>query len=150
MAGWRSRRRPAIRSPRSNTIARRFWRWETAQRDTTLTTDQKRQEVLKGIAAEDRALAINPDYFEALAYKNILLRMQAVLSDDPQEINDLIKQADQIRNRALTLQADGVNLRADSRGVPPPPPAEMEVLPDPPVSRKMPRRRRHPRRSSRR
>jgi TonB family protein len=97
-------------------------RWETVQRDTTLTTDQKRQEILKGIAAEDHALAIRPDYFDALAYKNILLRMQAVLSDDPQEVSDLIKQADQLRNRALTLRADGVNLRVDTRGVPPPPP----------------------------
>ena len=86
-------------------------RWETVQRDTTLTTEQKRQEILKGIAAEDHALALKPDYFDALAYKNILLRMQAVLSDDPREVGDLIKQADELRSRALTLRADGVNLQ---------------------------------------
>ena len=48
--------------------------------DTSLTPEQKLDTILKGIAAEDRALAINPDYVEALVYKNILLRMQANLT----------------------------------------------------------------------
>src|SRR5687768_14233382 len=38
-----------------------------------VTPEEQRSFVLKGIAAEDRALAINGDYVEALVYKNILL-----------------------------------------------------------------------------
>ena len=38
---------------------------------------------MKGIAAEDKALALNAEYFEALTYKNILLRQQANYREGP-------------------------------------------------------------------
>jgi TonB family protein len=103
-------------------------------RDTALTTDEKRQAILKGIAAEDRALAMRPDYVDALVYKNILLRMQAVLSDDPQEMDALTKQADALRNRALTLQAAAVGTQLQPGMPPPPPPAPRsgQTMPPPP------------------
>ena len=41
----------------------------------------------KGIEAVDKALSLNPDYSEALAYKNLLLRMQG------NEETDLAKRA---------------------------------------------------------
>src|SRR6185295_1192104 len=72
---------------------------EKVNRETTLTAEQKRELILKGIAAEDRALALNPDYIEALVYKNILLRMQAVLTDDLQAVRDLTSAADELRSR---------------------------------------------------
>src|SRR5204862_2645514 len=90
--------------------------FERPNKDTSLTADQKRETILKGIAAEDRALANRPDYVEALIYKNILLRMQALLSTDSQELNDLLKEADAIRNKALSLGA------STTSGYPPPPP----------------------------
>jgi TonB family protein len=96
--------------------------FEKARKDTTLTTEQKRQTILKGIAAENRALAIRPDYVEALVYKGILLRLQAGLSADRREIDALIKQADALRSRALELQAGRPPVPIDPTMPPPPPP----------------------------
>jgi TonB family protein len=93
--------------------------FEKAQTDTTSTTEEKRQTILKGIAAEDRALTLKPDFIDALVYKNILLRMQAILTDDPGAMNDLIKQADELRARALVLHAAGVKSQVDDL-LPPP------------------------------
>jgi TonB family protein len=79
--------------------------FEKAQKDTTLTMEQKRDVILKGIAAEGRALAIAPDFIVALVYKNILLRMLADHATDGQERENLSRQADALGNRVLALQA---------------------------------------------
>lgn len=86
-----------------------------------VTPEEKLSYVLKGIAAEDRALAINPDYLEALVYKNILLRIQANLSTDPVEQKRLIDEADALRTRAMSLQRVNAGI-IDAGGPPPPPP----------------------------
>ena len=79
--------------------------------------------VKKGVAAEDEALALQPDYLEALTYKNILLRMQANLTSDPMEQQRLVAEADTLRNRAIELQKQHAEHRPlNSAGGPPPPP----------------------------
>ena len=45
-----------------------------------------------------------PDYFEALTYKNLLLRSQALVEKDPGKQQALLKQADQLRDKAQELQ----------------------------------------------
>jgi tetratricopeptide (TPR) repeat protein len=77
--------------------------WEKAQKDYKLTPVQKKEYILKGIEAADRALKLNPDYIEALTYKNILLRMQGNLETDMAKRTALYKQADELRNRAMEL-----------------------------------------------
>lgn len=77
--------------------------WEKAQKDHRLNDKQKREYILKGIEASDRALALNPDYIEALTYKNILLRMQGNLETDLDKRKQLYAQADELRNRAMEL-----------------------------------------------
>ena len=77
--------------------------WEKAQKDHTLNDKQKREYILKGIEAADKALALNADYIEALTYKNILLRMQGNLEPDLGKRKALYDQADQLRNRAMEL-----------------------------------------------
>jgi tetratricopeptide (TPR) repeat protein len=77
--------------------------WEKAQKDPTLTPAQKKDYIMKGIEATDRALKLNPDYIEALTYKNILLRMQGNLETDMAKRTALYKQADDLRNRAMEL-----------------------------------------------
>jgi tetratricopeptide (TPR) repeat protein len=77
--------------------------WEKAQKDPRLTPVQKKDYIMKGIAATDRALKLNPDYIEALTYKNILLRMQGNLETDMGKRQQLYKQADDLRNRAMEL-----------------------------------------------
>ena len=53
---------------------------------------------------EDKALGLNPDYLEAMTYKNILLRMQANTEKDPKVQKDLINKADQLRNKVMDMQ----------------------------------------------
>jgi TonB family protein len=60
--------------------------------------------ILEGIAAEDRALTLKPDYVEAMTYKQILLRSQATLIPDREEQQRLIAQADALRTRVAELQ----------------------------------------------
>jgi len=64
-----------------HTIATYYW--DKAFRDLRLTDPEKRDYVLKGIDAADRAIAIKADYMEALTYKNLLLRVRANLEKDP-------------------------------------------------------------------
>jgi tetratricopeptide (TPR) repeat protein len=77
--------------------------WEKAQKDHTLSNPDKRKYIESGIAATDRALALNGDYIEALTYKNILLRMLGNLETDMAKRKALYDQADQLRNRAIDL-----------------------------------------------
>ena len=79
--------------------------WEKAFRDFTLDDDQEMEYVMLGLAETDKALELNADYVEALTYKNILLRMQANLTGNVREREDLIAQADELRDRAEELQA---------------------------------------------
>ena len=73
-------------------------------RDQSLTGDEKRAYIKRGLAAEDRALAADPDYVEALLYRNLLLRTQATLETDAELQTALLREADALRNRALEQQ----------------------------------------------
>lgn len=78
--------------------------WEEAFRNFSLSDEQEMEYVMLGLAETDKALELNADYVEALTYKNILLRMQANLTDNIREREDLIAQADELRDRAQELQ----------------------------------------------
>jgi tetratricopeptide (TPR) repeat protein len=78
--------------------------WDKAYRDFKLKENEKRDFVQKGIEAVDHALQIKADYMEALVYKNLLLRLQANLEKDPSKQQALIKQADQLRDKAQELR----------------------------------------------
>jgi tetratricopeptide (TPR) repeat protein len=78
--------------------------WDKAYRDFKLKENEKRDFVQKGIEAVDHSLQIKPDYMEALVYKNLLLRLQANLEKDPSKQQALIKQADQLRDKAQELR----------------------------------------------
>jgi tetratricopeptide (TPR) repeat protein len=77
--------------------------WEKAFKDKRLTTAQQRDYIMKGLEASDKALKLNPDYVDALTYKNILLRMQGNLETNLAKREQLIKEADQLRNKAQEL-----------------------------------------------
>jgi len=78
--------------------------WDKAYRDFKLKENEKRDFVQKGVEAVDHALQIKADYMEALVYKNLLLRLQANLEKDPSKQQALIKQADQLRDKAQELR----------------------------------------------
>ena len=101
-----------------HSVATFFW---NKTRALDATPEQKLSYVLKGIAAEDRALAIDPDYVEALTYKSILLRLQANLTSDPVDQKRLIEEADTLRTRVMSLQRVNAGI-TDAAGAPAPPP----------------------------
>ena len=78
--------------------------WDKARKDFRLSDAQKKDYIVKGIAMDDKALSLNPNYLEAMTYKNILLRMQANTEKDPKVQKDLLNQADQLRNKVLDAQ----------------------------------------------
>jgi tetratricopeptide (TPR) repeat protein len=77
--------------------------WEKAFRDHRLSGKEKLQYITRGIEFTDRALELNPEYAEALTYKNILLRLQANETTDRARQAALIKEADELRNRAMEI-----------------------------------------------
>jgi tetratricopeptide (TPR) repeat protein len=78
--------------------------WDKAYRDFKLKEKEKMDLVQKGIESVDHALQIKSDYMEALVYKNLLLRLQANLEKDPSRQQALLKQADELRDKAQELR----------------------------------------------
>jgi TonB family protein len=103
--GWQDQKTPP-RDPLSPDAMHRLAReyYALAMKDTTLTPDEKRETIVKAISYEDRALERNPDYVPALTYKSVMLRMQAQLTENEQEREELTKLADELRTRAIALQ----------------------------------------------
>ena len=80
--------------------------WEKAFRDFRITQDQKVEYIEAGLTAADTAIGLNDRYVDALVYKNILLRMKANETDDRDEVDSLIAEADELRDRAEQLQEE--------------------------------------------
>lgn len=78
--------------------------WDKAYRDFRLKDAEKLDMVLKGLESVDKAIQIKDDYMEAIAYKNLLLRLQANLIKDPAKQQALIKEADQLRDKAEEMR----------------------------------------------
>jgi tetratricopeptide (TPR) repeat protein len=83
-------------------------------RDKSLPRAKALEYTLKGLEAEDKALAISPDYFEAVTYKNILLKLQALYVTDPAKRKALLEESDVYYKKALALKAkaDGATAAA--------------------------------------
>jgi predicted Zn-dependent protease len=79
--------------------------WERASRDVKLSDAQKADYAQSGLEAVNRALDLKNDYFEALTYKNLLLRTQANLSKNPAEQQQLLKEADELRTQAQDVRS---------------------------------------------
>jgi tetratricopeptide (TPR) repeat protein len=77
---------------------------EKALKDTKLSKDQAKKYVMRGLEVEEEALKINPEYFEALAFKNILLRQQANYEKDPAVQKKLLADADVIKAKAEDIR----------------------------------------------
>jgi predicted Zn-dependent protease len=78
--------------------------WEKAYKDFTTPQADKVKFVAEGHKAVDKAIELKPDYHEALTYKNLLLRVEANLIKDPKRQQELIREADQFRDRAVEVR----------------------------------------------
>lgn len=75
-----------------------------ASRDFSLSTADRGKYAQAGIVAVDKALALNKDYEEALTYKNLFLRLQANMEKNIARQQALLKEADQLRDRAAEIR----------------------------------------------
>ena len=57
--------------------------WAQSYNDPMLSAEQRTRIVDIGLDAAKRAIEIKPDYFEAMAYYNLLFREKAKLEADP-------------------------------------------------------------------
>jgi predicted Zn-dependent protease len=78
--------------------------WDKANKDSRLKDAEKKDYVLKGIAAVDRALQIKPDYAEGMVYKGLLLRLEANLEKDAAKQQALIKEAVSLHDKAEDIR----------------------------------------------
>jgi tetratricopeptide (TPR) repeat protein len=75
--------------------------WEKAQKDFTIPQAERLKFAKAGMQAVDKALQLNPDYTDALVYKGLLLRSQALLEKDPKVQQALVKEAEGYQKRAI-------------------------------------------------
>jgi tetratricopeptide (TPR) repeat protein len=78
--------------------------WDKANKDYTVSQPERVKYVQEGYKAVDKAIELKPDYPEALTYKGLLLRQEALLIKDPQRQQQLVKEADTYRDRAVEIQ----------------------------------------------
>lgn len=103
MDAWYKRAEHEPNNPEAwHTIATYYT--DELMRDKRVTKDKIKEYADKGVAADDKALALNAEYFEALSYKNILLRYQANVEKDPVKQKQLIQQADDLKAKAMEIQ----------------------------------------------
>ena len=78
--------------------------WDEAYRNTRLGEAQKRDYVKQGLTAVDKAIALNPDYIEALTYRGLLLRVEAAMEKDAARQKALLNEATQLQEKAVGLK----------------------------------------------
>jgi tetratricopeptide (TPR) repeat protein len=101
---WRQRANAEPNNPEAWQAIATFYFDETTT-NKALRPAVARDYTIAGIEATDRAIAINPEYFEAVAYKNILLRQRARYETNQATQKQLIAEADVLMKRAEALQA---------------------------------------------
>ena len=57
--------------------------WEKVNKDFRLKDPQKREYLAKGMEAVNKALELSPDMIDALVYRGLILRSQALLEKEP-------------------------------------------------------------------
>ncbi len=97
----RAQREPS--NPEAHHIIATYY-WDKVYRDFRLPDTEKRKYIEAGILSEDKAIELKGDYFEALTYKNLLLRLQANVEKDPARQQALLKEADRLRDQAQELR----------------------------------------------
>jgi hypothetical protein len=78
--------------------------WDRSYHYPDLDPVLRGQIVDRGIAAEEKALKIKSDNFDALTYINLLYREKAKVETDPAKQAELIATADKYRQEALDLR----------------------------------------------
>lgn len=78
--------------------------WDKVNKDFRLKEPEKRKYLGQGLEAANKALELNPNYIDALVYKGLILRSQALIEKEPSKQNALIAEATQLRDKAEALR----------------------------------------------
>src|SRR5204862_7091970 len=78
-------------------------------RDPRLTAAQKRACLNRMLAAEDSALALDANFFDALVFKNLALRALAASETDPATHDRLIVEADALRAYVIAVRGSSAS-----------------------------------------
>jgi len=82
--------------------------WDRSYHGGILVSNEERERIVsKGLEALEKALSLDPDYFDALSYINLLYREQAkylAATGKPQEAGEAILKAEAFRKKAEDLK----------------------------------------------
>jgi tetratricopeptide (TPR) repeat protein len=78
--------------------------WDKASRDFRLSDKDKMAIIEDGLKSVNKALEIKPDYIEAMTYKGLLLRTQALVEKDPKKQQALIKEGTDLSEKANAMR----------------------------------------------
>ncbi|HXU46516.1 MAG TPA: hypothetical protein VN783_13395 [Thermoanaerobaculia bacterium] len=93
--------------------------WDKSYNDPKYSLPEREHIVDLGLAATDKALQLKPEYFEAMAYYNLLFREKAKMASDPAKRQEYLDKAEEWKNKAIE-----VGKKASAAAKPPQPPAE--------------------------
>ena len=60
--------------------------------------------IMEGLASVNKALELKSDYVEAMTYKGLLLRTQALIEKDPKKQQELIRQGTELSDKANAMR----------------------------------------------
>ena len=78
--------------------------WDKAYRDATLSAQQRGEFVDLGLTSADKALQMQPEYFDAMIYTNLLYREKAKLQTTDATKQQYFDKAEEWRSKALALR----------------------------------------------
>ena len=78
--------------------------WSKSYNDPTIDSATRGKVVDTGLEAANRAVTQKPDYFEAMAYYNLLFREKAKLELDPVKAQEYIAQAEEWTKKAIAVR----------------------------------------------
>jgi TonB family protein len=112
--------------------------WNKAQKDTSLSRDERLTLLRRGIEEADRALNTNPNDRDALIWKSVMLRLSATLTDHGEARALMTREADELRDKAIEQDKQSSSqpaARTTPGQLPPPPPPPQQPtreMPPPP------------------
>ncbi len=78
--------------------------WDKAYRDASISPVERSKFVELGLTSVDKALQIQPEYFEAMVYTNLLYREKAKLQTDEKQKQAYFDKAEEWRTKAMALR----------------------------------------------
>ena len=78
--------------------------WNKSYNDPSFSLAEREHIVDLGLGAADKALKIKPDYFEAMAYYNLLYREKAKMTTDPAARQAFLDKATEWMQKAIELR----------------------------------------------